>query len=427
MSRSFAASIAVHLLGVAFAFLAGCREETPPRAPTAEAEDSPAARTALAGDDPSALEELAAVGYVDAAPPAPEADPGGGTGVVLHEEELASPGYNLVTILTEGGATLVDMRGRSLRSWSDRRARDARWSRAVLLENGDLLGLSTRDDMLLCFRWTGELRWRIPLKVHHDADDTPDGSLLVLTQRIRDLPELDTRHRSVDNLLTLVSLEGKVLEEVSLYDAIRASPEVLTIQAPPGTDKLPAGPIIDPIHANSAKWMRRAELAERSALFGPDKVLVTLRYPDSIAILDWESKKLVWAWGAGVLEGPHEATVLLNGHVLVFDNGNGYEERGFSRVIEMDPLTGEIVWEYRAPNPGDFYSEGRGTAQGLPNGNVLIANSNQGEAFEVTREGRIVWRYLSPALDAQGNRGVIRIRRYPPEFVERFVDAEQKE
>ncbi len=379
----------------------------------------------MTGDDLGALEELAAVGYVDAAPPVPGADPGA-AGVVLYEEELADPGYNLVTNLTEGGATLVDMRGRTLRSWSDPSA-GARWSRAVLLENGDLLGLSTRDDLLLCFHWDGGLRWRLPLKVHHDAEQLPNGSLLVLTQRIRDLPELDTRHRSVDNLLTLVSADGKVLEEVSLYDAIRASSEVLTIQAPPGTDELPAGPIIDPIHANAAKWMRLPELAERSALFGPDKVLVTLRYPDSIAILDWEAKKLVWAWGADVLEGPHEATLLANGHVLVFDNGNGYEVRGFSRVIEMDPLTGEIVWEYRSPNPGDFYSEGRGTAQGLPNGNVLVANSNRGEAFEVTRDGRIVWRYLSRALDAQGNRGVIRIRRYPPEAVERFLEAEQKE
>ena len=118
-------------------------------------------------------------------------------------------------------------------------------------------------------------------------------------------------------------------------------------------------------------------------------------------------------------EGPHDASVLPDGRVLLLDNG--YAERGWSRVVELDPLERRIVWEWRASEPSDFHTAGRGTVQGLPNGNVLVGNSNSGEAFEITREGRLVWRYLNPFTDADGARGVLRIQRYEPAFVEAFL------
>jgi hypothetical protein len=34
--------------------------------------------------------------------------------------------------------------------------------------------------------------------------------------------------------------------------------------------------------------------------------------------------------------------MLPNGHIMVYDNGT---RRGYSRVIELDPLSAEIVWE----------------------------------------------------------------------------------
>lgn len=105
--------------------------------------------------------------------------------------------------------------------------------------------------------------------------------------------------------------------------------------------------------------------------------------------------------------------------MMVCDNGN--EERGWSRIVELDPRSGEIVWEYRAPNPSDFFSPGRGTAQRLPNDNVLVGYSSAGEAFEVTRQGRVVWRFLSPQLNRAGNRLAIRIKRYETDLVESIL------
>jgi outer membrane protein assembly factor BamB len=89
--------------------------------------------------------------------------------------------------------------------------------------------------------------------------------------------------------------------------------------------------------------------------------------------------------------------------------------------VHVDPPAGAIVWQYRAGEPRDFHTSGRGTVQALANGNVLVGNSNSGEAFELDAGGRIVWRYLNPLRDEKGARGVLRVERYPAAAVERWL------
>ena len=89
-----------------------------------------------------------------------------------------------------------------------------------------------------------------------------------------------------------------------------------------------------------------------------------------------------------------------NGNILVFDNGNhrnGYQPT-YSRVVEIDPDTDEIVWEYKANIPSDLYSAVCAGSERLPNGNTLICESELGRIFEVTYEGELVWEYASPFM-----------------------------
>jgi hypothetical protein len=74
-----------------------------------------------------------------------------------------------------------------------------------------------------------------------------------------------------------------------------------------------------------------------------------------------------------------------------------------SRVAELDPQTKQIVWEYKAH---DFYAYNRGGTQCLPNGNILITESPDGRAFEVTQKGEIVWEFFTPKTRT-GKRSVI--------------------
>ena len=260
--------------------------------------------------------------------------------------------------------------------------------------------------------WDGEDVWRTELPAHHDLERLPDGRIVVLTGS-KVVSKLIK-----DNELTILSPQGEVLGERSIDEMFEASgDEVLARQT--GSMK---GAYDDRYHCNSVFWMPPG-MGEHGELYAESNVLVSIRHQDAVVAFDWEAGRAVWAWGRGEVQRPHEASVLPDGRVLMFDNG--LAQRGYSRVVEMDPASGEITWEYRAPVPEDFFSEGRGTAQALPNGNVLVGNSNSGEAFEVTREGEVVWRYLATLTDANGARPSLRIQRYEREMVEAILAAQR--
>ena len=350
------------------------------------------------------MEELGALGYVDNA----EGDDGEASGVVLFEASAAWAGVSLYTSLPDSAAFLIDMEGTVLHSWRDASGTDTRWSRVELLEDGDVLCVSPKENNLIRMRWDGTERWRIDLDAHHDVRWTGDR-ILVLTRSLRKIAEIHPTRYCVDNELTFLTPDGEVESAHSLYDVLRTAPEI-PMEAPANIAIMPADVNVDPIHCNTVEPMRHEHLADRAPMYAPGNVLLTLRYPCAVAAVDPAGGRVLWSWGPGELEGPHDATILENGNVLLLDNG--WEARGYSRVLEVDPMAREIVWEYTAPVRSDFFTAGRGTVQPLPNGNVLVGNSNSGEAFEVTRAGRMVWRFLNPNRDERGGRGVLRIRRF---------------
>jgi hypothetical protein len=87
----------------------------------------------------------------------------------------------------------------------------------------------------------------------------------------------------------------------------------------------------------------------------------------------------------------------------------------------MDPLTGEIVWQYQPPPPEVFYSYTRGSSQRLGNGNTLICESDKGRAFEVTPEGEIVWIWLNPETVGSVRKTVYRMIRQPVQVIEELL------
>ncbi len=113
---------------------------------------------------------------------------------------------------------------------------------------------------------------------------------------------------------------------------------------------------------------------------------------DTIAVVDLDEERVTWAL-SGLWRQQHQPTVLPDGHMLVFDNEAG---PGVSRVLEIDPMTQEILWRYEGGVDGDFYTSTCGSNQRLPNGNTLITESDNGRAFEVTPDKDIVWEFVNP-------------------------------
>jgi len=127
------------------------------------------------------------------------------------------------------------------------------------------------------------------------------------------------------------------------------------------------------------------------------------------------------------------------GNILVFDNGGwaGYgmpsrvskdgtkaDIRDHSRILEFDPVTLEVVWEFKGLTFGGmlglvanskFYSPLISSAQRLPNGNTLITEGCYMRMFEVTPEKEVVWEYIAPF---KGMRELVyRAYRYPYDYV----------
>src|SRR5438477_126249 len=102
--------------------------------------------------------------------------------------------------------------------------------------------------------------------------------------------------------------------------------------------------------------------------------------------------EVYWKFGVLLLSGQHALVLLDNGNLLLFDNGPHRIDTSlpFSRVLEIDPKTKEIVWRYQEGIVTSFYSPRVSNAQQLPNGNTLIAENMFGRMFEVTREGTVV-------------------------------------
>lgn len=127
-------------------------------------------------------------------------------------------------------------------------------------------------------------------------------------------------------------------------------------------------------------------------------ILCSIRLLNTVCIIDKKKRSIKWRWGRGELANPHDATMVNNGNILVFDNGEHrlFSRFNYSRVVEINPKTNRITWEYKEDPPFAFFSANLGGAQRLPNGNTLITDSEAGRIFEVTYDGEMVWEYISP-------------------------------
>lgn len=369
------------------------------------------------------IEALRALPYVDYTADRVEASR---SGVVLLDREHAYPGFNLYSNRNLCSAYLVDLGGRVVRSWADEGCHH--WTNVELLPEGDLVvagmdAIEGEDEerrdyvvarYLLRLSWDGEVVWKARIPAHHDVEIDPRGRLLTLTLSYRRLPAFDPRIDVRDNGLAMVAAAGDLLEEVSLYDVLSGNPEVFRLERA-GFKRKAGEEELDLFHANSVEWIRRPRLAGDHPIYAPGNVLVSLRHQDAIVVVDWERRRPVWSWGKGEISGPHDATLLESGNILLFDNGL---DRGWSRVIELDPIAERIVWEYRAPRPEEFFTASRGASQRLPNGNTLITNSDSGQVFEVTAAGEKVWEFLNPALNDKGQRAsIVRMKRYAADSI----------
>ena len=330
------------------------------------------------------------------------------SGVTKYDREQSFEGLNLFNSRNLSRAYLMDMSGKVLHSWAKKTDGDDGWQHIELCENGDLLAI-VKDRILIRLDWNSSLVWTIRMRFHHDLALAGNQDIYSLIRKDDIIPYGNSAIPFLDDRVVVLSPEGEIKKKISLFQAMRE--EVPSrrwteidawIKDPETQQELVIRrrnqdfmfTNLDPtniLHTNTLEIIDK----DIEGVCRKGDLLICCLKLDLVGIIDSENEKLIWKWGAGILDKPHHPTLLENGNILIFDNG---ASRGYSRVLELDPRRREIVWHYQCEPPETFFSLSRGSSQRLPNGNTLITESDRGRVFEVTPLGKVVWEFYNPEI-----------------------------
>ena len=338
------------------------------------------------------LEKLRSIGYLAGSRPARSS-----SGITVHDPARSCGGVNFYTSGHFAGAILMDMDGRVLHEWrydflkawpeqieSTEIDGSEYWRWAYLLENGDVLAIFDGLGLIKVDR-NSNLIWEHLGSEHHDLDVTDDGRIFVLTRRAHMIERINERMPILEDFVTVLDSDGRLLKEVSVLEAFENSNFA---SSPAARGYVARGDIY---HTNAVEVLD-GSLADRIPAFGKGNVLLSMRSLSTIVVLDMDLGEIVWV-ASDLWLAQHDPKILDNGNILVFDNKGA---QGESRVVEFNPATREMVWVYAGDRSNGFFTKMCGANHRLENGNTLITESDYGRAFEVTPDGEIVWEFINP-------------------------------
>ena len=348
------------------------------------------------------------------------------TGLIAHDSDLAQPGYTLFTpMYGDGTVYLIDMQGEIAHRWQMPH-RPGLY--AHLLDNGHLFyGGKVMEDLdrfeawgrfkagaALEVDWQGRVLWELRHPDHHhDARKLRNGNVLLLclaplpaaiARRVQGgLPGTEANGVIYADYLLEMTTSGDVVWQWRSWEHMEPERYPIT----------PQDLRREWTHGNTV-----AETAEGN-------ILVSFRNISTVVMIERPSGNIIWQIGGPPLAQQHDPRPLPNGNILIFDNGTHRHDNPvtFSRVIEVDPRTSEIVWRYTDQSIFEFFSPYISGAQRLANGNTLICEGCHGRIFEVTPDQEVAWEYVSPHFFQEPgrvglNNWVFRAFRYTADEIE---------
>jgi hypothetical protein len=363
-----------------------------------------------------------------------------GKKVTVYDRDLSFKGNTFMTLLKDGrfAAALVSPEGEEIHTWGinysdvwpkaphlEYQAPDNRISihGAVLYPNGDVLfnfedGNFPTGGGLVKIDKCSNLLSSLAENTHHSVFRDDNGYVWVASHvfhRKEDNGFKFIKAPYHDDYVLKLSPDGKVLDRIFILEAIYRS-------GLEGLMRFRNRWVIEknhePVHLNKVEVLSK-KWADKFPFFKAGDIMISLRNINTIAVLDKDSKLVKW-WMNGAFSNQHDPDFLPNGHILLFDNRWHRRTEGGSRIIEIDPVSRKIVWEYYGDDAHPFYSELRGKQQLLENDNILVTDSEGGRVFEITRKGKIVWEYLN-ALEEKGKVGLVTQADRVPIGFEQFV------
>jgi hypothetical protein len=409
--------------------------------------------------------------------------------ITTYFSDEAYTGYTLFSPEYSTKTFIIDKQGDIRHTWNSNYIQGLG---IVLLENGNLLRtcipynnpVFTSGGMtggVELFDWNGSILWQYNYSnmqhcLHHSVEVLPNGHVLMVAWEYKSAAEAIAVGRNPDALPYgelwpdhIIEVEqsgpseGTIVWEWHLWDhliqdfdptkenygVVKDHPELLDINYG-----------IEDTNKPSADW-NHINSIDYNAQF--DQILLSVRHQHEVWVIDHSTTTdeaaghaggrsgkggdLLYRWGnpetykAGNQSdirffGQHDAQWIPagypgEGHILVFNNGEGRLEGQYSSVEEFNPPVDdngsyyldpglaygpeELVWNYTSENLFDFYAGYLSSTQRLINGNTLICDGDHGIFFEVTQEKKMVWKYFNTIPTPRTNQ-VFKIICYPPEY-----------
>lgn len=373
------------------------------------------------------------------------------TGLLRSDPDRYYDGYTLYNRLDEREIYLIGMDGKVEHSWQSDGS-----GLAELFPSGDIM-YGRNQHGVYQLNWAGDRVWSYGCDYHHDFDASQGDRIMILAgchAKVLDRPDIfagcDEGLSFTSNMFLEIEKDSQRVTWIWWAHEHIDELKELGVSFPRPVDKRSKYRKGDIFHCNTVEVLPDTQLGRRDQRFRAGNVMFSYRQVDTIGIVDRDTKEIVWVWGPGKLDGQHQPTMIPDihpvtgepmpgaGHILVFDNGR--YQRDFSRVVELDPVTKEIVWS----SPTNWYSWHISGAERLPNGNTFICDGPAGRLFEIAPEGEVVWEYQNPHVSEMTARkngraqvgfediggrdtvhAVYRAMRYPRSYVEKILEDRQ--
>ena len=271
------------------------------------------------------------------------------------------------------------------------------------LSNGRLLALiydrETGDKRAIELAADGTVLWQhdpgagIPTA---DIQRLASGNTLILTYFVESWPDLHG-DPILNEYITEIDPGGNVVWKWGMaqnWSRLPFSPSERALL------NVYPGPWI--FHTNSMGSLPANRWEAVDPRFAEGNVIVSLRETNKVFIISRQTGMVVWSYGGAVAQ--HHARMIPAGlpgagNILLFDNGGTAGAppvtREFSRLLEIDPTTNEVVWSYE--DPATFYSTRMGSVQRMPNGNTFFTEGENGVLKEIDPGGVVLWTHVRSA------------------------------
>lgn len=232
------------------------------------------------------------------------------------------------------------------------------------------------------YNYCSDIVWQVKGNFHHSIAFDIDNSIWSWGN-----PGVD---KSSGMNLTKISYDsGKVMKTIPLKKVMSANPDIDIFSVLQVDKRAGSTWVHDFWHPNDIEPLPAAWAAKYPG-FNAGDLLVSLRSPDLIFVMNPETLKVKW-WRQGLTRRQHDPDWNSKGTITIFNNNM---HRGFSNIMELNPIS----YQYKILVDGEkynFYTWHQGKHQMLENGDILITSPQQGWVFEVNKRGEIVFEFLN--------------------------------